>query len=133
MIPQTSVDLRRDFVFKELPSKTYKLNIDSNNIIGFTDGLDAMRQAIFLMLNIERFEYLIYSWNYGIELKDLFGKPMPFVLSDLQRRITEALKQDTRILDVLDFDFSVDGRKVYVTFTVKTIFGDIDAEKVVDV
>ena len=133
MIPAVNDDLQKDFEIEEQPTYTYKLNIDSNSIIGFTDELEAMKQAIYLILNIERYEYLIYSWNYGIELNDLYGQPIPFVLPELKRRITEALVQDSRILGVDNFSFETNKGKVHATFTVHTIFGDVEAEKVVTI
>lgn len=45
------------------PTKTYK--IKDNRIVGFADGKEALKQAIQLILGTERYEYLIYSWNYG--------------------------------------------------------------------
>lgn len=133
MIPSVNDNLQRDFEIEEQPTYTYKLNIDSNSIIGFTDGLEAMKQAIYLILNIERYNYLIYSWNYGIELADLFGQPTSFVLPELKRRITEALTQDERILGVDNFSFEVNRGKVHATFTVHTIFGNVEAERVVNI
>ena len=37
--------------------------------------------------------------------------------------------QDERITDIEDFEFELLGGAVFVSFTVHTIFGDIDAEK----
>lgn len=133
MIPVVSDDLTKDFEYEELPTKTFKLDHISKTISGFVDGIEAMKQAIYLILNIQRYEYLIYSWNYGIELQDLFGQPASFVIPELKRRITEALLQDTRITDVSDFYFEVSKGKVRATFTVNTIFGDVQAEKAVDI
>ena len=133
MIPAISDDLDRDFEVEQQPSKTYKLNTDKNTIINYTDELEALKQAIYLILSIERYEYLIYSWNYGIELKDLFGQPISFVLSELKRRIKEALTQDERILSVDAFSFEVNKRKVHITFTAHTIFGDVEAEREVNI
>lgn len=131
MIPKTNDDLRKDFQFGELPTNTYRLNIKQNAIAGFIQDRQAMVQAIYLILNVERYEHLIYSWNYGIELTGLFGKSIPFVMSELPGRIREALLQDTRIKEVDNFQFERDKNKVQVTFTARTIFGDIEAEKVV--
>ena len=133
MIPNTNDDLQNDFEFEELATNTFKLNIEENKVYGFSDGLEAMKQAIYLILNIERYEYLIFSWNYGIELADLFGQPIPFFLPELERRITEALLQDSRITSVEDFEFEVKKSKVFCTFKVYTIFGEIESEKVVNV
>lgn len=131
MIPQISDELQSDFEFEEESSKTFKLNIDKNTIVNYTDELDAIKQAIYLILNIERYEHVIYSWNYGIEIADLFGKPVPFVLSELKRKIKEALTQDDRIHDVNAFSFEVVKSKVHAKFTVITSYGEIEAEKVV--
>lgn len=133
MLPAVNDDLQKDFNIEEETSYTYKLNLDESTIAGFVDGLEAMKQAIYLILNIERYEYLIYSWNYGIELNDLYGQPIPFVLPELKRRITEALTQDSRILGVDNFSFETNKGKVHATFTVHTIFGDVEAEKVVTI
>lgn len=133
MIPVVNDDLKKDFEYEELPTRTFKLDNTLETITGFTDGLEAMKQAIYLILNIQRYEYLIYSWNYGIELQDLFGQPISFVIPELKRRITEALMQDTRIKSVYDFSFEVNKGKVHATFTVSTIFGDVQAEKVVSI
>lgn len=133
MIPQTENELKNDFEFEELPTNTFKLNDSYNQIYGFTDGLEAMKQAIYLILNIERYEYLIFSWNYGIELADLFGEPIPFVMAELERRISEALLQDSRITSVEDFEFDSERNKVFCKFKVYTIYGEIETEKVVNV
>jgi hypothetical protein len=133
MIPTINDDLQNDFEIEEQPNKTFKLNTEKNTIINYTDELDAVIQAIYLILNTERYAYIIYSWNYGIELNDLFGQPIPFVLPELKRRITEALMQDERIQSVDAFSFEVIKRNVQVTFTSHTIYGDVDLEKVVNI
>lgn len=133
MIPVVSDEIRTDFEFEELPTNTWELHIEENKIYGFTDKLEAMKQAIYLILNIERYEYIIFSWNYGIELLDLFGRETTFVIPELERRIKEALLQDTRITSVENFEFETEKGVVKATFTVKTIYGDVETEKVVNV
>lgn len=133
MIPNTNSDFNNDFEFREMSSTTFKLDISENKVQGYTDNLEAMKQAIYLILNTERYNYLIYSWNYGIELSDLFGKSVKFVMVELERRIKEALLQDTRIKSVENFESTYKKNKVYCTFKVVTIYGDIEAERVVNV
>lgn len=117
----------------EQTSKTYYLNIEKNNISKFCDGIDAMKQAVYCILNTERFEHLIYSWNYGIELKHLIGENTTFVIPELERVITEALLQDSRITEVKNFDFEINKNEIKVKFTVITNIGEFEAEKVVSV
>jgi phage baseplate assembly protein W len=114
------------------PSYTYSVNYDDasggdGQIHGFCDKLAAVKQAIFKILNTERYAYVIYSWNYGIELADLIGKPIPFIYAETQRRITEALTNDDRIKSVANFSFSHSGGDVAVTFDVHTIYGTINS------
>jgi hypothetical protein len=133
MIPNTNSDFTNDFEFEEPSSNTFKLDISGNKVQGYTDNLEAMKQAIYLILNTERYEYLIFSWNYGIELSDLFGKSVKFVMVELERRIKEALLQDNRIKSVENFETTHKRNKVYCTFKVVTIYGDIEAERAVNV
>jgi phage baseplate assembly protein W len=104
-----------------------------DRINGYIDGLDAIKQAIYLILNTERYQFIIYSWNYGIELLDLFGQPMSYVIAEIPRRVTEALTQDDRILDVTDFTFEKTGTNLHTTFTVVTELGDISTDLEVSV
>lgn len=106
---------------------------DTDRLSGYTDDLGAVAQAVYLILSTERYKYIIYSWDYGVELVDLIGQPMPYVMSELPRRITEALTMDDRISDVVDFEFEVNGKKLHTTFTVVTNVGNISTELEVEV
>lgn len=131
MTPNVSADL--EFEIQEQPSKTYKIDLDKDKIRGYVDEIEAIKQAIYKILNTERYKYLIYSWNYGIELADLFGEPIPYVYSEIKRRISEALTQDDRIDSVDAFSFENKKGIVSATFTAHTIYGDIESEKEVAV
>lgn len=109
-----------------IPTNTHKIIIDKDRVSGYTDGLDAMRQAVYLILSTERYSYPIYSWNYGIELKDLFGKQMNYVIPVLKQRIEDALSQDDRITSVENFEFETNKNTLTTTFTVKTTQGDFE-------
>lgn len=128
MIPKTDENLLTDFEYANLSSNTYKLDIQNDCIKGYCDGLLAIKQAIYKILNTERYENNIYSWNYGIELKSLYGKQIPYAISELKRRIKEALIQDDRINNVDNFEFKTDDEKILVKFIVHTNLGNIDYE-----
>lgn len=133
MIPSTNTILSAELEMETQPSKDYKLNMEQNTINGFCDELEAMKQVIYKILNTERYQYIMYSWNYGIETIDLYGEPITFVCPELQRRIEEALLQDDRITSVDSFEFDTSRSKTLsVTFNVHTIFGDVESEKVVN-
>lgn len=133
MIPSTAGFLNQDFEIEEQPSLTYKMNMDDTVIRGYTDELEAVKQAVYKIIMTERYQYIMYSWNYGIELMDLYGEPITYVCPELKRRISEALLWDDRIqsVDSFEFDFPQKGI-VHVTFTAHTFFGDVQAEREVN-
>ena len=100
---------------------------------GKLDGLEAMKQAIFLILQTERFQYAIYSWNYGIELNALLGQTMtPYLQAKVAKAIEDALMADDRVLSVEQFSFTKGKgkgkRNLLVKFTVTTTEGDVESE-----
>lgn len=132
MIPAVTGFLKEDFEIEEQPDKTYKMQ--ETILRGKIEGKEAVRQAVYKILNTERYQYPVYSWDYGIELVDLYGEPFSYVCPELERRITEALTWDTRIQSVDNFTFEQKaGGRILVTFTVHTVYGDIDTEQEVDV
>ena len=134
-LPQgTDTDLNINIATTSIvPNKSYRMKIADEKILGNIDELDAIAQACYKILNTERYQYVIYSWNYGIELQYLFSKPIPYVYSELPRRIKEALTQDDRINSVEDFELSYDKGNVLAKFTVKTNLGNIEMEKGVNI
>lgn len=132
MIPKND-DLIMDFEIENQPSKTHKMNFEDESIRSHTDELEAIKQAVYKILHTERYQYIIYSWNYGIELQDLFGMPLPYVYPELKRRISEALTWDDRIEDVTDFSFSHKRGAVSTTFTVHSTVGEFTAERAVSI
>ena len=130
MIPKADINdgLEFDFEVVEEPSYTPRLNQDTYRISGFVDGLEAVKQAVYLITNVERYDWLIYSWKYGIELIELFGKESSFVIAELERTFTEAIKQDVRVNDVKDFTFNVNRNDIFMECTVVSIFGEFRYE-----
>jgi len=123
-------DFTADFSVIEPPTKTYRLNFSGKPSTGMITGVDAMRQAVFLILHTERFDYKIFSWDYGVHLSPLIGENISYYLqAQLQQAIEESLLQDDRIMEVCDFVFERPERGVLsVKFTVKTTQGDIVSE-----
>jgi phage baseplate assembly protein W len=125
--------LSEDIKFEEQASHTFYLDIYGNICYGYTDGLKAMEQAIYLILRTERYRHVIFSRNYGVELESLFGMPISWVIPEAERRIKEALLQDMRVKAVDSFDFEVNRGKLLVQFTAHTVFGDLPIEQEVNI
>lgn len=126
MIPKTSLTVN-NIRTVTIPTNTYRIIIDKDRVSGETDGLEAMKQAVYLILSTERYAYPVFSWNYGVELKDLFGQPTTYVEAVLEYRIRDALMADERITDVRNFEFSSQKNTVSATFEVVTNQGNVQS------
>lgn len=113
----------------DMPSKTYRIDFQTGRISGTVDGREAMSQAIGKILRTERFQYLIYSWNYGMEWEQLIGKSRETALANLKQQLEAAILQDDRILSITDLNVTDSGRRsLTVSFTANTIFGAVGEE-----
>ena len=139
MIPTGAADPELAFTVKVQPTLTYKLEFapvapeTEVRVRGMTDSAEALKQAVYLILSTERYKYPIYSRRYGTERAELIGQDRDYVISKLRTLLTEALTQDDRILSVEDWHFEEGRDSVTARFTVKTVYGDLEAEKEVAV
>ena len=133
MTPIQEVELDMATIEKKtIPSLTWKINEERAEVRGTVDELEAMKQAVRKILQTERYRYAIYDWNYGIELEELYGKNVTYVIPELKKRIEDALLADDRVTAVTDFSFMQEKGSVTAEFMVHTIFGEITAERTVD-
>lgn len=137
MIPETEfdTDILEDMEEpEEMPSYTYAMNKETARISGYTDDLTAIEQAIYKILHTERYESPVYSTDYGIELQDLYGEDVEWVIPELEMRIKDALMVDERILEVSGFEFDIPEKGViHVSFTVETTKGTLETETEVSI
>lgn len=131
MIPQSALsDLTVETELE--PSLTWQLDFEKGRIGRKIDGLAAVKQAIFKILQTSRYQFLIYSFNYGHELNQLIGLPPLFVQSELTRCLEEALLQDQRITAIEDIEVELVKDLVHVSFTAVTIFGNLAYQQEVE-
>lgn len=134
MLPEIEDDLTEDYEIEVQPSRTWKLDFENKCISGTVDEQESIQQTVYCILNTERYDGLTHTWEYGVELKDLFNEPLGYVLSELKRRITEALLQDDRIQSVDNFEFNTDKKGVVaVSFVVGTDYGEVKTGTEVEV
>ena len=92
-------------------------------------GNPALEVWIYKALKTERFEYLAYSWQYGIELKPFIGKVMGVQerYSELRRVITECLMVNPYIKSIDSFSIAPENRAelVRLHITLTTVYGEV--------
>lgn len=106
-----------------------KFLYDGNGNHILLTGNDALEVWIYKALKTERFDYLAYSWQYGIELKPFIGKVMSVQerYSELKRVITECLMVNPYIksIDSFDIDQQKHGETALLTIDLTTVYGEV--------
>lgn len=127
-LPQ-NVGINASLEYTELPTTTFIIDWSSRQIAGIGTGLDAMRQAVEIILANERFRWQIYDSNFGVELEGLIGDDLDYIKAEIPRRIEEAFSVDSRILSVDNYVFTETSPGVLsVSFDVQTVYGAIQEE-----
>jgi hypothetical protein len=102
-----------------LTSRTYRLDLANGRIAGAVDGIEAVKQAVYKILDTDRYAHFIYS-GFGVERR---------IGPQLERFVTEALLEDDRISGVEDFRMTVAGDEAVLSFTVISSFGPLAVER----
>lgn len=127
MLPKSDIDLSRGVVFQDQPTLTWIVDPVTRRIRGRGDGWEAIRQAVEIIVSVERFKWQIYTPNFGTDYDGLLGTEPGYAASELQRRLEDAFLPDSRILGMKDFTWSFSGVSLSVRFTVRTVFGDVES------
>lgn len=133
ILPTSSIDISAGVTFQQQPSRTWYINKETRRIQGEADGLTAVRQAVEIILNVERFRWQIYRPYSGMQWEGLIGQDPGYVASELQRRITAALTMDDRVRGISDFTYTVKREVLTATLTVSTVYGDVQTSVEVNI
>ena len=125
VLPTSTIDLSGGVNFQSQPSLSWYIDKETNRITGTVDGLAAVRQAVEIILNVERYRWQIYQPYSGMEWNGLLGQDPGYVGSELQRRLIDALTVDDRVTGISDYDYTISGSTLTATFTVNTVYGSI--------
>ena len=124
---------RQDVRVRQEPDLTWSIDKETNRIAGEVTGLAAVRQAVEIILNVERFRWQIYRPYSGMQWAGLVGQDPGYVASELQRRMGEALRMDDRVRGISDFTYSVEGDILTASVTVDTVYGETQASVEVNI
>lgn len=115
------------------PSKTYALDLNTGEIRGFIDRREAIQQFIRKAIITPRYDHLVYTPNYGCEIRSLIGKGYsnPFIEAEIVRMVTEALIYDERINRIYDFEINIVNEEVYINLAVDTVEGTLNIREVI--
>lgn len=106
----------------------FKRNIPiiENRDFKIVEGNEAIKVWVYKALLTPRYQYSIYTWNYGSELLSLIGKAYTPQLtkSEAKRYIEEALKINPYILEVNVLDTDFKNGVLSANVKIVTIYGE---------
>ncbi|MDX7984554.1 DUF2634 domain-containing protein [Bacillus velezensis] len=115
-------------------SQTYRIDFENNRITNeLINGLDAIRQFVYIALHTERYSYSVFSHDIGNELQEVLSDQHTtdaYKKMEIPRLIEEALLYDDRILAVTNFEIEKKDDAFIVSFTVETDEGMLEIEEV---
>ena len=117
-----------DIQLTSRPSRTWIIDRNTMQVGYMDEGLEAVRQAVEIALNVDRFRWQIYNTNFGNELNELIGDDSDYIQSEFPRMVNDALSVDDRVVDTSDYVFTVNGDSMTVSFIVNTVFGQLAEE-----
>ena len=115
------------------PFVTYKEDIVKNNIpilengdFKIVEGNEAIKVWVYKAILTPRYNYSIYTWDYGSELLDLIGKAYTPSLTkeEAKRLIKEALEINPYILEVEITDINFKDSLLSADIKIVTIYGE---------
>ena len=97
-----------------------------NGDFKIVEGNNAIKIWVYKALLTQRYNYSIYSWDYGSELMDLIGKAYTPSLTkeEAKRYIKEALLINPYILEVTVIDTSFSNGILSADIKIVTIYGE---------
>jgi len=123
ILPEDIYEDVEDSTDDVMPTLTYD---ERTGLLRDDDELNMM-QAIDKILRTEYDSEDYWVTDYGILLEDLIGQSPSVIRATLPQRITDALMQDDRVLDVANFEVADDTSDTMAwTFLVSTIHGDME-------
>lgn len=128
VLPSTGrIDISTGVTFEQQPSRTWYIDTETNRIQGEVTGYESVKQAVNIILNVERFRWQIYSPNSGMQWDGLIGQDPGYVASEMQRRMLDALRMDDRVRGISNFSYTLsnDGDTMTASVTVNTVYGEV--------
>lgn len=113
------------------PYREYELDPTTGRLTGrIIEGTDAIVVWCILTLKSKRYEYPIYSWEYGEEFSSMIGNSYePDLLkSEIDRMVKECLLVNEHIEEIKDLSIEQDEDKLKVRFILVTDQGDTEVD-----
>ena len=110
------------------PSKTYKIDRETQRIVGTIDDREAYLQFLDKTLSTEKYAWDYYDQYFGNEIRSLIGKSKGIIMAKFPTLVEQAILPDDRSISVHDFSYVDDedlSDTVNISFYITSIYGEI--------
>ncbi|WP_442601719.1 DUF2634 domain-containing protein [Paenibacillus sp. KN14-4R] len=124
-----------DTVEKDLAMfKEYAWDFEKNDFVMHNgrpvvlEGNEALMVWAYKALKTERYRYLAYSWNFGVEFDRLMGSTLSssqLQQTEAERYLREALLVNPYIKDVAGVQVSFTKDVLNISFQLVTVYGEV--------
>ena len=93
-------------------------------------GNEAIKVWVYKAIKTTRYQYEIYTWDYGCEIESLFGQgfQLGFIESETKRFIKEALIVNPYITHINKIDVTFEGDTLKAYVYLETIYGSLNVQ-----
>lgn len=113
-------------------TKAYRIDFDNKKIGEIIDEKEALLQWIRLSLMTQRYKYGVFSHSFGTDYKNAFEEGYVKAMGIIRNAVYDSLIYDDRIIDVNNFSFERIKMGMKINFTVHSVYGRFNYERVVN-
>lgn len=115
-----------DYVIRDFEIDWETMTLTGNIV----EGLDAIVQWANNALRTARYEWTIYSWDFGEEYTTLIGYTytQEYLDNEVNRMVTECLCEHPYIQGISDLVVTVERDRLHIEFTLITDLGEVSMD-----
>lgn len=120
-------DETEDYVVRDFEIDWETLTLTGNIV----EGVDAIAMWVQNALRTKRYEWLIYSWDFGEEYTELLGYSytQEYLENEVERLISECINEHPYISGLENLEIEIiDKHLLHITFTLITDFGEVEID-----
>lgn len=124
-------EILEDLEERQGTPREFGVDFETGQLTGeIVEGIEAIKVWCYLALRIARYHFFICSWDYGIEIEDLYGKGFSaeHIESEATRMIEECLLENDYIESVEISETAYKNGRFSAVITIETIYGESDSD-----
>ena len=106
--------------------REYDIDFSTGKLTGkIVEGSKAIAIWVYLAMQIDRYKFYTYSWDYGNELKNLIGKnySKEYINSEIERMIKDCVEENPYVNGIQNLEIEKIENTISISFEILTDYG----------